>query len=51
MNRQEFIEEIAKQTKTSKTEAKKFLDAYIATVTKALKKGDDVHLPALEHSK
>lgn len=44
MNKQELIEAIASGSKLSKADAKKALDAFVDTTTKALKKGDRVAL-------
>ncbi|MEZ4801022.1 MAG: HU family DNA-binding protein [Flavobacteriales bacterium] len=44
MNKAELIEAMASNAKLSKADAKKALDAFIETTTKALKKGDRVAL-------
>ena len=44
MNKQELIEAIASSSKLSKADAKKALDAFVESTTKALKKGDRVAL-------
>lgn len=44
MNKAELIEAIASNAKISKADAKKALDGFIETTTKALKKGDRVAL-------
>jgi DNA-binding protein HU-beta len=44
MNKAELIEAIASSSKLSKADAKKALDGFIETTTKALKKGDRVAL-------
>lgn len=44
MNKKELIEGIAKATKVSKSDAERCLNATIASITKALKKGDKVTL-------
>ena len=44
MNKAELIEAIASSAKLSKADAKKALDGFIETTTKALKKGDRVAL-------
>ena len=44
MNKAELIEAIASNAKLSKADAKKALDGFIETTTKALKKGDRVAL-------
>ncbi|HRY99187.1 MAG TPA: HU family DNA-binding protein [Bacteroidales bacterium] len=44
MNKAELIEAIAAEAKLTKADAKKALDAFIGTTTKALKKGDRVAL-------
>lgn len=44
MNKAELIEAIASDANLSKADAKRALDAFIGTTTKALKKGDRVAL-------
>lgn len=44
MNKAELIEAISSSAKISKADAKKALDGFIDTTTKALKKGDRVAL-------
>jgi len=44
MNKAELIESIAGEAKITKADAKRALDAFVATTTKALKKGDRVAL-------
>jgi DNA-binding protein HU-beta len=44
MNKAELIEAISSNAKISKADAKKALDGFIETTTKALKKGDRVAL-------
>lgn len=44
MNKAELIEAMASSAKLSKADAKKALDGFIASTTKALKKGDRVAL-------
>ncbi|MBI5541392.1 MAG: HU family DNA-binding protein [Bacteroidia bacterium] len=44
MNKAELIDAIAGDTKMTKADAKKAIDAFIASTTKALKKGDRVAL-------
>ncbi|PIV58664.1 MAG: DNA-binding protein [Bacteroidetes bacterium CG02_land_8_20_14_3_00_31_25] len=44
MNKTELIDAIAGDAKITKVDAKKALDAFIASTTKALKKGDRVAL-------
>lgn len=44
MNKAELIEAIASSAKISKADAKKALDGFIDSTTKALKKGDRVAL-------
>jgi DNA-binding protein HU-beta len=44
MNKAELIEAMASSAKLSKADAKKALDGFIETTTKALKKGDRVAL-------
>ncbi|HEY8404242.1 MAG TPA: HU family DNA-binding protein [Flavobacteriales bacterium] len=44
MNKAELIEAMASNAKLSKADAKRALDAFIETTTKALKKGDRVAL-------
>ncbi len=44
MTKAELIEAMAEKANTSKAAAKRFLDAFTATVTDALKQGDKVTL-------
>lgn len=44
MNKAELVDAIASSAKLSKADAKKALDGFIETTTKALKKGDRVAL-------
>lgn len=44
MNRAELIDEIAAQTKQSKASCERWLDAFLATVTKNMQKNDGVKL-------
>jgi DNA-binding protein HU-beta len=44
MNKSELVAAIADQTELTKTQSAAVVDAFIATVTKALKKGDTVSL-------
>jgi DNA-binding protein HU-beta len=44
MNKQELIEQVAKGAGVSKAAAAKVVNAFTASVTKALKKGDSVTL-------
>ncbi len=44
MNKQELIEAIASESKLTKADSKKALDAFINQTSKALKKGDRVAL-------
>lgn len=44
MNKAELIDAMASSSKLSKADAKKALDGFIETTTKALKKGDRVAL-------
>lgn len=44
MNKAELVEAMASDAKISKADAKRALDAFISTTTKALKKGDRVAL-------
>jgi DNA-binding protein HU-beta len=44
MNKQELIDAIAKESKLTKVDAKKALDAMTKSVTKSLKKGEKVIL-------
>ncbi len=44
MNKEEFVAAIAENTKFTKVDTKKFLDAYIDVVTTALKFGNIVQL-------
>lgn len=44
MNKQELISKIADQSKVTKADATKMLDSLIDTITKSLKKGNEVRL-------
>ena len=44
MNKQDFVDAIAKKTGLKKTEATKALDAFVEVVTSSLVKGEDVRL-------
>lgn len=44
MNKSELVDSIASEAKISKADAKRALDAFIGSTTKALKKGDRVAL-------
>ena len=44
MNKAQLIDAIAKEANLSKADAKRALDAFISTTTKALKKGDTISL-------
>jgi DNA-binding protein HU-beta len=44
MNKAELVEAIASQSKLTKADARRALDAFIGSTTKALKKGDKVAL-------
>ena len=44
MNKTELVEAIAKEASLSKKDAEAALNAYTATITKALKKGDKITL-------
>ena len=44
MNKQELVEALAYRTRLPKAHALKAVDAFIAVVSKALSKGDDVRL-------
>jgi len=44
MNKAELIDAIAAEAKLTKADAKKALDAFVGTTSKALKKGDRVAL-------
>lgn len=44
MNKAELIDAIASESKLTKADAKRALDAFITTTTKTLKKGDKVIL-------
>ncbi|UPT68379.1 MAG: HU family DNA-binding protein [Sphingobacteriales bacterium JAD_PAG50586_3] len=44
MNKAELIDAIAAESKLSKADSKKALDAFVSATTKALKKGDRVAL-------
>ena len=50
MNKAELISAMAAESGLSKTDSKKALDAFIASVTKAMKAGDKVSLVVLELS-
>lgn len=42
MNKQELIEKLTKTSKSSKAEVSRLLDSFVATVTQALRKGEEV---------
>ncbi len=44
MNKNELISSVASETGLTKTDSAKAVDAFVAAVTKALKKGDEVRL-------
>ncbi len=44
MNKNELIDSMAAEAGMTKTDTAKALDAFVAAVTKALKKGDEVRL-------
>lgn len=44
MNKQDLINQIATSTKCSKSDVSKVLDSMVDTITKNLKKGNDVRL-------
>ncbi len=44
MNKNDLIADVAKKAGLSKTDAAKAVDAFVASVTGALKKGDEVRL-------
>ena len=44
MNKTEFVDAVAKEAKASKAAANQVVNAFIAVVTKSLKKGDSVQL-------
>ncbi len=44
MNKTEFVEAVAKEAKATKAAANEVVNAAIAVITKALKKGDSVQL-------
>ena len=44
MNKTEFVEAVAKEAKSSKACANEMVNAVLAVITKALKKGDTVQL-------
>ena len=44
MNKNELISSVANETGLTKTDSAKALDAVVASITKALKKGDEVRL-------
>ena len=44
MNKNELIASIASETGLTKTDSAKALDAFVASITNALKKGDEVRL-------
>ncbi len=44
MNKNELISSVANETGLTKTDSAKAVDAFVAAVTKALKKGDEVRL-------
>ncbi len=44
MNKNELLTAIAEKTKLTKVDSKKFLDAYVEAITKALKAEDTIQL-------
>jgi DNA-binding protein HU-beta len=44
MNKNDLITQVAKESKLTKTDANKAIDVFIETITKTLKKGDDIRL-------
>ena len=44
MTKAELIDDIARRTRLSKVQAKEALEAFLASVTQALKKGEEVRL-------
>ena len=44
MNKNELISSVASETGLTKTDSAKAVDAFVASVVKALKKGDEVRL-------
>ena len=46
MNKNELIASIASETGLTKTDSAKALDAFVASITNALKKGDEVRTGA-----
>ena len=44
MNKQELIAQVANSSKTSKSDVSKVLDSFVDTITKSLKKGNEVRL-------
>ena len=44
MNKNELISSVANETGLTKTDSAKAVDAFVAAVTKALKKGEEVRL-------
>ncbi|MDD4520335.1 MAG: HU family DNA-binding protein [Alphaproteobacteria bacterium] len=44
MNKNDMIAELAKKAELTKTDAGKFIDAFVGVVTSALKEGKDVRL-------
>lgn len=44
MNKNELISSVASETGLTKTDSAKAVDAFVAAVTKALKKGEEVRL-------
>lgn len=44
MNKNELISSVASETGLTKTDAAKAVDAFVSSVTSALKKGDEVRL-------
>jgi DNA-binding protein HU-beta len=45
MNKAEFVEAVAEKTGTSKSDAAKSVDAFMAVVSEALAKGEEIRLP------
>lgn len=44
MNKQELIEQLSDKTGFTKTDTQRFLNAYIETVSKTLKRGNEIQL-------
>ena len=44
MNKNELISSIANETGLTKTDASKAVDAFVSSISSALKSGDEVHL-------